>query len=189
MSKRVAIFLGDGFEDMEVIAPTDCLRRAGVDVTLVSVMPTKAVKSAQGVDVTANAQIDEADLDLMSFDMIVVPGGNGGVDNINACQKALDTISAFMHANKHVGSICAGPTILAGLGLLEGRIATCYPGCQTNFPAGVYQADFGVYVDGNLITASGPGQAMRFGIALAKALVGEDVAKSVSDGLLMQPVC
>ena len=120
------------------------------------------------------------------FDMIVVPGGMGGVQNLSRCQPLLDALKAFAAEGRLIGAICAGPTILADLGLLKGRAATCYPGCQTNFPEGVYQAIYGVQRDANLVTASGPGQALDFGLELLRALEGDAAADEVAKGMLLK---
>lgn len=137
MAETVAVMLGDGFEPVEVVAPVDVLRRGGVDVTLVSVMGRKEVTSAQDIKMVADALVEDVDLDL--FTMVVVPGGSVGVENLGKCDKLAESLRDRMKANKLVGSICAGPTILANLDLLQGHKAVCYPGCETNFPAGVYQ--------------------------------------------------
>lgn len=184
MAKKVAMMLGEGFEPIEVIAPIDCMRRAGLEVALVSVMPSVQVKSAQDIMVTADA-LDE-NMDLDAFDMIVVPGGSLGVENLKKSAKLAAALEQAFADDKHVASICAGPTVLNGLGLLEGRKATCYPGCEEGFPQGVYQPGYGVVVDGNLITASGPGQAIAFGIAIVEALCGKGVADEVASGLLFK---
>lgn len=183
MAKKVAVMLGEGFETIEALAPVDCMRRAGLEVELVSVMPSVQVKSAHGVVIEAEA-LDE-NLDLMEFDMIVIPGGSLGVDNLKSSEKLARALKAFIEQDKHVGAICAGPTVLNELDLLEGRKATCYPGCEAGFPEGIYQAVHGIIVDNHLITASGPGQALEFGLAIVNALCGEEVASSVASDMLI----
>lgn len=184
MAVKVAVMLGDGFEPVEAIAPIDCMRRAGINASAVSVMESKDVLAAQDIKVVADAQVDE--VDLVGFDCIVVPGGSVGVENLKASKPLADALRLFMEQNRHVAAICAGPTVLNELGLLEGRKATCYPGCEAGFPEGVYQNLSGVVVDGNLITASGPGQALDFGIAVTKALCGDTVADDVASGMLIK---
>lgn len=183
MSKRIALFIGDGTEPIEAIAPADALRRGNVEVVLVSVMGRKDVTLNQDVRIVADALIEEVDID--AFDMLIVPGGTGGVENLKRSASLSAGLKDFMAKGRPVGSICAGPTILAELGLLEGRRATCYPGCQTDFPANVYQDVLGVVVDGNLITASGPGQALDFGIALLRLLEGDAVADTTKSSMLI----
>lgn len=182
MSKKVAIALGTGFEPVEALAPTDVLRRAGVEVVLVSVGNSQEVKAAQGIEVVADTTI--GDVDLLNFDALVIPGGSGGVESLNACAPFLSAVKQFMVDGKLVAAICAGPTILADLDLLDGYTATCYPGCQTNFPEGSYPAEPGVYHDRNLITASGPGWSLKFGREIARALVGDKTADAVARDML-----
>ena len=182
--KKVAVLLGDGFDPVEAIAPVDVLRRGGAEVTTVSVMADRLVTAAQGVPVVADNQVKDVAFD--EFDMIVVPGGSGGVENLSKCRPLLDALKDFAAQGKLIGSICAGPTILANLQLLGGRKATCYPGCQTNFPDGVYQDVYDVVRDSNLITASGPGQAVAFGIELLRALMGDQAAEDVARGMLLE---
>lgn len=181
MNKTVAVMLGDGFEPVEVVAPVDAMRRAGLDVTLVSVSNSLDVEAAQ--DITVKADRVVSDVDLMDFDMIMVPGGSVGVENLSKCEPMKQALIKFMNEGKWVASICAGPTILANLGLLDGYTATCYPGAQTNFPQGTYR-ELCVIADRNLITASGPGFALEFGKAIVEALVGEAKANEVASGML-----
>lgn len=182
MAESVAVMLGDGFEPVEVVAPVDVLRRGGVEVTLVSVMGQNEVMGAQNIKVVADALVEDVDLD--SFTMVVVPGGSIGVENLGKCGKLTTSLRDRMKTNKLVGSICAGPTILADLDLLQGRKAVCYPGCETNFPAGVYQPNVDVCIDKNLITATGPATALPFGRALLEALKSEEEADKVASGML-----
>lgn len=181
MKKFVAVMLADGFEPLEVVAPVDIMRRAGIDVTSVSITEHNEVDSAQDIMFVANEILDNVDLD--DFDMIVVPGGSLGVENLSKCEPLKEALVRFMEQGKHVSAICAGPMVLADLDLLEGYTATCYPGCDTNFPEGVYH-ELGVYTDRNLITASGPAFAPAFGFAIVEELVGKEKADEVSSAML-----
>lgn len=183
MGSSVAYMVADGSEPLEVVAPIDVLRRGGVDVVTVSAMDTIDVLLAQDMRFTADALAQDVNL-FDDFDMVVVPGGSVGVQNLGACEALTKDLTARMHENRLVASICAGPTILAKLGLLEGRRAVCYPGCETDFPAGVYQSGVSVCVDGSLITATGPGTALAFGKMLLHVLEGEKKAEEVASGML-----
>lgn len=180
---RIGVMLGDGFEPVEAVGPVDVMRRAGLDVVTVSINDGREAEAAQGVHVFADAVVGDFDLGS-AFDMLVVPGGSLGVENLSKCQPLLDALVEFMHDGKWVASICAGPTILAKLQLLDGYTATCYPGCETDFPAGVFPDEPGVYTDRNLITASGPAYALEFGKAIVAALVGQETADKVAGGML-----
>lgn len=181
--KKVAVLLGDGVEPIEAVAPIDVLRRGGVEVVLVACQGDDTITSAQNIDLGTN--INVKDVNLTSFDMLIVPGGNGGVEVLKANAAVKTALTTFMEENRLVGSICAGPTVLNEFGLLEGHKATCYPGCEADFPEGVYTNTIGVVHDGNLITASGPGQALLFGFALLQKLTDTATAKSVADGMLV----
>ncbi len=195
---RAAVMLGEGFETIEALTAVDVLRRAGVEVTTVSVMPTREVVSAQGVPVAADALVagagvadgavaagvaDGGAVDLAGFDAIILPGGMGGYENLSACAPLRAALAEQLAAGRLVAAICAAPMFLAHLGLLDGRRATCYPGCEDVFPAGAYQPD-DVVRDGNLVTGSGPAKSLPFALAVLAALAGEDAAAQVASDML-----
>lgn len=183
MAKRVALMLGDGFETIEALATADILTRGGLEVMLISVMESPDVVSAQNIPVHGDTVLNDITLD--GFDMIIVPGGSVGVENLSRSEDLKEALRAFMAEGKLVGSICAGPSILADLGLLEGRQATCYPGWDKDFPDGVRPDELGVYTDGNLITASGPGFSIPFGLACLEAIAGGEVREDVAKAMLI----
>lgn len=183
MAKTVAVMMGQGFEPVELVAPVDILRRGGVEVTLVSVMSNREVRAAQ--DIMMNADVLQGNTDLDDFDMLMIPGGSEGVENLKSSSILAEALRNFMAQDRPVSAICAGPTVLSALGLLEGRKATCYPGCETDFPAGVH-VDQRVVMDGNLITSQGPGTALEFGIAVLESLMGKEVADSVAKSMLLR---
>lgn len=184
MSKKAALFIADGSEAIEVIATADTLSRGGVEVELISTMPGTDVALTQNL--LTNANLVEGEFNPDMYDLVIIPGGSLGVENLSKSKIVADALKQFMQEGKHVASICAGPTILASYGLLDGRKATCYPGCENVFPDGVYQNVLGVVVDGNLITASGPGQAIDFGVTILREMLGDKVADDVASGLLVK---
>lgn len=181
--KKAAILLGDGVEPIEAVAPIDVLRRGGVEVVLVACQGDDTITSAQSIDLGTN--VNYKDIDLLTFDILIVPGGNGGVEVLKGNPAVQAALTTFMKEGRLVGAICAGPTVLNQFGLLEGHKVTCYPGCEEGFPQGAYTGTIGVVHDGNLITASGPGQALLFGFALLQKLTNAATAKSVADGMLV----
>lgn len=180
---RIAILLADGFETIEALAPADVCRRGGQDVALVTVNAEPHVTSAQNVGIDCDATLDT--YDFATCDLIVLPGGLPGTTTLRATDRVCELARDFM-ANRKLGSICAAPSILAELDLLEGRTATCYPGFEGDFPAGVRPEKNGVYRDGNLVTASGPGFAVEFGLVLLELLTDKATADGVASGMLIE---
>ena len=176
----VYVFLADGFEDIEALAPIDILRRANVDVKTVGVTG-KEVTSSHGVTVKADISVSDIKLDS-DLELIVLPGGMPGTLNLEASvgvQKAID----FCAANdKYIAAICAAPSILGHKGLLKGKKATCFPG----FEKDLVGADAGsglVVIDGKFITGKGPGACIEFGLKLAEILVSADAALNIKAGM------
>lgn len=178
----VYVLLGTGFEETEAIAPIDLLRRAGIDVLTVG-LNGKIIYGGHGIGVEADITVDE--MDLTDLEMIVLPGGLGGVASIRACEKAMDAIR-FAHENgKFTAAICAGPTVLGDLGITDGKNATCYPGCEGGMGS-ANMVNTAAIQDGTLITGTSAGCAVPFGLALIAALKGEDAAKSVADQIVIR---
>lgn len=184
MAKSAVVFLANGCEPLEVVAPVDALRRGGVEVVLAAVSDDFAVRAAHGVKLEADAPLST--LDLTQFDIAIVPGGSVGVDNLGKNARVVAELTRRMEAGEYVAAICAGPMVLANAGLLSGRAAVCYPGCEEGWPAGVYQPHESVFVDGNLITATGPGAALPFGLQILRSLAGDEVADEVAAGMLVK---
>lgn len=175
----VAILLGNGFEEAEAIVPADLLRRAGVEVALVALEGTEATGS-HGITVKADVNLSELDPDKL--DLLFLPGGLGGVEAIQNCPAALELVRAVYDKGKYLAAICAAPTILGALGLLEGRKAVCYPGMEDGLTGAVVQKEHGVVTDGNIITGEAAGSAFAFGLKLAELLKGP-AAQRVRDAV------
>lgn len=177
----VYILLGEGFEETEAIAPADILRRGGVDVQFVG-LNGACISGGHGIQVCADVTIDE--MDLKNMDMIVLPGGMGGVNSIRGCEKAMEAVKFAWENDRYVAAICAAPMILAELGITDGKKATCYPGLEENMGSALMQPGTSTVTDGKLLTGAGPGTAIDFGLLLVGALCGEAKAKEVYDGLV-----
>ncbi len=172
----VYVLLGTGFEETEAIAPIDLLRRAGADVLTVGING-KLVYGGHGIGVEADITLDQ--MDLTNLDMIVLPGGLGGVRSILASQEALDAVR-FAHENgKFVAAICAGPTILAKLGITDGKDAVCYPGCEEDMGS-ARMITAPCVRSGNVITGTSAGCAVPFGLMLVAALKGQAEADRIA---------
>ena len=171
----VYILLGTGFEETEAIAPLDLLRRAGVETMTVGING-KTVYGGHGIGVEADITIEE--MDLTDLEMIVLPGGLGGVASARASSLALDALRFAYENGKYVAAICAGPTVLADLGITDGKNATCYPGCEDGMGSAKIVCQAAVR-DGRLITGTSAGCAIPFGLALIAALKGQEAADAV----------
>ena len=179
----VYVLLGTGFEETEAIAPIDLLRRAGVEVLTVGING-KTVFGGHGIGIEADITLEQ--LDLTNLEMIVLPGGLGGVASIRASRKALDAIRFAWDNNKFVAAICAGPTVLADLGIPNGLQATCYPGCESGMGNAQIVGNAACVRDGRLITGASAGCAIPFGLGLIAALKGADAAKTVADQIVIR---
>ncbi len=176
----VAILLGAGFEEVEALAPCDMLRRAGVTTNLVG-WDSLTVTGGRGIAVQCDCLL--ADLDLSQVEMLVIPGGLGGVASISNCPEALEAIGQVHKQGGYVAAICAGPTILAKLGLLQGKEVTGYPTTEAQLIGATYHPDFHVVVHGKIITAKAAGSSLTFGKVLARLMTNRDQAIAVADGM------
>lgn len=179
----VYVLLGTGFEETEAIVPIDLMRRANIGVLTVG-LNGKTVYGGHGIGVEADITIEQ--MDLTDLEMIVLPGGLGGVASIRACKEALEAVR-FAHENgKFVAAICAGPTVLADLHITDGLQSTCYPGCEGGMGSACVVENAPCVRDGNVITGTSAGCATPFALALISALKGEDTAKAVAQQIVIR---
>ena len=172
----VYVLLGTGFEETEAIAPVDLLRRAGVEVTTVGING-KIVKGSHGIGVEADMTLEKAD--FSDLEMIVLPGGLGGVASCRASKAAMDALAKAWQDGKLVAAICAGPTVLADLGITDGKTCTCYPGCEGGMGNAIMAENAAAVQDGRLITGTSAGCAIAFGLKLIEALKGPEAAEAI----------
>ena len=178
----VYILLGNGFEETEATAPYDILYRGGAEPVFAGV-GGKSVVSSHGIEYTAHCLVSDIDLDRA--EMIVIPGGLGGVESIEKSKEALDVIRAALDRGTEVAAICAGPGVLYRLGALKDKKVTCYPGVEENMPEAQACTDFSVMRDGRITTGRGPGSSFDFGFALLEILRG----KKTADGIAAAMYC
>lgn len=179
----VYLLLGTGFEEMEAIAPLDLLRRAGVEVLTVGITG-KTVFGSHNIGVEADITIDQ--MDLTNLEMIILPGGLGGVTSARASKPALDALDFAWKNGKYVAAICAGPTVLADLHITDGKNATCFPGCEGGMGSANMVADAACVRDGKLITGTSAGCAIPFGLALVEVLKGKEAADAVASQIVIR---
>ena len=178
----VYMFLGTGFEETEAIAPLDLLRRAGVEIATVG-LNGKVIYGGHGIGVEAALEIGQ--LDLTNLEMVILPGGLGGVASIKGCPAAMDAIRFAYENGKFVAAICAGPTILASLGITKGKHATCYPGCEEQMGNTIME-DAAAVTDGKIITGTSAGCAIPFGLQLIAALKGQEAADTIAKQIVIR---
>ena len=181
----VAILVADGFETIECLTVLDVLRRGGVKVSTISTMSTHNVISAQQVNITCDLQLDE--VDFSKYDYLVLPGGMPGTTNLRENQHVCALVKEFA-LYKHICAICAAPSILGELGLLEGKKATCFPGFEATFPEKTYAGEKCVVCDDNLITASAMGQAIPFALSILNDIAGNAAVAKVCNSIQLDPV-
>jgi 4-methyl-5(b-hydroxyethyl)-thiazole monophosphate biosynthesis len=178
---RVAVILADGFEEVEAIAIVDVLRRANID-TVIAGLHDGHVASARNVKVVPDTVLDSVKAD--DFDMIVLPGGQPGSDNLNADPRVKELIKSFSAKGKLTGAICAAPIVLASAGVLAGKRATSFPSYKDKLGGAVYE-ESSVVVDGNVFTSRGPGTALNFGLAIVERLVSKEKAAKIKEAMLI----
>ena len=175
MSKAV-LFFADGTEECEALLVADLLRRARVEVIIASAMGRRALVSSHGIHLNADALAE--DVDYSDVDMVILPGGIPGTPNLAENKTVTDTCVSFAKAGKKVAAICAAPIVLAKAGLVRDRNVTAYPAQdvyrELNEAGAHIVKDENVVLDGNMLTANGPGAAMLFGYSIGEYL-GEDL--------------
>ena len=179
----VYMLLGTGFEETEAIAPLDLLRRAGIPVMTVG-LNGKVIYGGHGIGIEADITLDE--MDLTDLDMIVLPGGLGGVASCRASQQAMNALAFAWENDKYVAAICAGPTVLADLHITDNRDTTCYPGCESSMGSAHVSENAACVQDGKLITGTSAGCAIPFGLALIAALKGQDAADAIAKQIVIR---
>ncbi len=179
----VYMLLGTGFEETEAVAPLDLLRRAGVQIQTVG-LNGKVIYGSHGIGIEADIEIGQ--LDLTDLEMVIIPGGLGGVASIRACDAAMNTLKFAADNNKFVAAICAGPTVLADLGITDGKNATCYPGCEEGMGSATMIEGAAAVRDGNVITGTSAGTAIPFGLALVEALKSRETADTIAKQIVIR---
>lgn len=175
---KVLTFLTDGFETIEALAVVDVLRRADIEVKMVSISGDKCIKSAQNISVQADILIDDCDCD--KDDVLFIPGGPGH-KSYYECDKLMDMLVKHNASGGRIAAICAAPSVLGKLGILKGKNATCFPGFENMLEgANCVAPDVRVVTDGNITTSRGMGTSMDLGLELVRILAGEQKADQLA---------
>lgn len=174
-----AIFLADGFETCEGLITIDMLRRAGVEIDMISMNDTLTVTTSQKVVLQAEKLYK--DINPADYDVLILPGGKVGTANLEACESLKEALVKHFESGKLTCAICAAPSIFGHLGMLEGKKYTCFPDFDDAY-GGEYQMKLAVN-DGNLITGRGMGATIEFAREILKKIVSEEVLKKVQHGM------
>ncbi len=174
----IYMFLANGFEEVEALAPLDLLRRSGCDVTTVGVGGSDTIVGAHGIAV--GVDIPDTMFRDSKPEMIILPGGMPGTRHLDESRTVDAALRTAIHSGAYVAAICAAPMVLGKRGYLKGKKAVCYPGFEEHLTGAILQPkDVKVVTDGKIITAVGMGAAVEFGLELVEMLQGEDVADAL----------
>lgn len=177
----VYLHLAEGFEEIEAVAVADVLRRAGVDIRMVSLTHSKMVTGSHDITINADLLFEEADYE--ACEMILLPGGMPGSKNLKEHAGLAEQIRIFLGQEKWLGAICAAPMVFGGLGILKGKKATIFPGMEQELIGATVLQD-NVVVDGKVVTSRGPGTALNFALTLTGLLKGPEIEDKLRRSML-----
>lgn len=177
----VYLFFATGTEELEALGTADIIRRAGLDLQIVSITGERIVTGAHGIRVETDALLN--DIDFFDADLLVLPGGMPGATNFAACADLCERIRDHAYLGRPVAAICAAPLVLGRLGLLEGKRATCYPGFEEELTGATCTGAL-VEQDGQIITGKGPAAVFEFGYTIVAHMKDKATAEALSQGML-----
>jgi 4-methyl-5(b-hydroxyethyl)-thiazole monophosphate biosynthesis len=180
---KAAIFIAKGFEEIEGVNIIDVLRRGGIFVDIISIAGNINVEGSHGISIIASRLY--YDVDFSEYDLLLLPGGMPGTDNLFKNEDLCNLLKEFNENKKYIGAICAAPSILGRLGILEGKEATCYPGFEKMLQGAVV-VDKDVVVSENIITGKGPFAAIKFALEIIKIFMGQDKSIEVEKGMIVR---
>lgn len=181
LMSKIAVFFAEGYEEIEALAVVDICRRCQITVDMVSVYGEKSVKSSHDILVEMDKTFEEAD--FSEYDMLVLPGGKLGTENLEAHQGLMEQIDSFYREGRKIAAICAAPSIFAHRGILKGRNACCHPSFESHLE-GAHVTTGPVEISDHVITSRGMGTAVDFGLAIAGILCGEDKAQEIAKSIV-----
>ena len=180
--KTSYLFLVEGFEETEATTIVDMMRRAGMPIKTVSITSQKEVKGAHGIAIIADMLYEPQN--IVDIDWLILPGGLPGTTHLGEFKLLRQLLKTHASVKGNIAAICAAPSVLGDLGLLNGKNATCYPGFESHLAGGTYTAK-AVEVSDNIITGKGPGMAIAFTLAIIVKSLGKDKAHEVAQGMLL----
>ncbi|WP_321518380.1 DJ-1 family glyoxalase III [uncultured Bacteroides sp.] len=180
----VYVFLAEGFEEIEAISVIDILRRAGIYTKTISITGNKIVLGAHAIPVVSENIFEEEN--FAKAEMLILPGGMPGASGLDAHKGLRELILDFAKANKPLAAICAAPLVYGNLGLLKGKLATCYPGFEKFLEGALLTRENAVVRDGLLITAEGPAAAPAFALEIVAFFAGKEKANEIAKGMIVR---
>ena len=184
MTKKVALFIENGSEELEFIAPLDIMRRANLEVDLISANNEDFITSSHNVKILADKKIDEVN-NILDYDAIVIPGGMPGSTLLRDNKKIIEFYQTMYNSGKLVAAICAAPIVLSAAGITDDKEVTSYPGFDKEINYKNYNCEKAVVIDKNVITAQGPAVAILFGYEIVNYLLQDNTAEDVKKAMLV----
>ncbi|MEZ7748156.1 DJ-1/PfpI family protein [Gemella sanguinis] len=184
MAKKVALFIENGSEELEFIAPLDIMRRANLEVDLISANNEDFITSSHNVKIIADKKINEVN-NILDYDAIVIPGGMPGSTLLRDNKKIIEFYQTMYNSGKLVAAICAAPIVLSAAGITNDKEVTSYPGFDKEINYKNYNSDKAVVIDKNVITAQGPAVAILFGYEIVNYLLQDNTAEDVKQAMLV----
>ena len=184
MTKKVALFIENGSEELEFIAPLDIMRRANLEVDLISANNEDFITSSHNVKILADKKINEVN-NILDYDAIVIPGGMPGSTLLRDNKKIIEFYQTMYNSGKLVAAICAAPIVLSAAGITDDKEVTSYPGFDKEINYKNYNSEKAVVIDKNVITAQGPAVAILFGYEIVNYLLQDNTAEDVKKAMLV----
>ena len=184
MTKKVALFIENGSEELELIAPLDVMRRANLEVDVISANNEDFITSSHNVKIIADKKIEEVN-NILDYDAIVIPGGMPGSTLLRDNKKIIEFYQTMYNSGKLVAAICAAPIVLSAAGITDDKEVTSYPGFDKEINYKNYNSDKAVVIDKNVITAQGPAVAILFGYEIVNYLLQDNTAEDVKQAMLV----
>lgn len=177
------VFFADGFEEIEAFTCVDVMRRAGLNVEMVSVTPDEIVTGAHDVPVLCDCNV--VNCDFFDADLVLLPGGMPGAATLDKCEELRKLLLRFAEEQKPIAAICAAPMVLGKLGLLKGKKATCYPDFE-QYLDGADCTGAPVERDGNIVTGKSPAAAMEFALTIIDLILGKEKVQELKEAMCVE---
>lgn len=178
---KVGIFMANGCEEIEGLTVVDILRRAGIEIDMISVMEQPQITGSHKISFICDKMMDDINAD--EYDGFILPGGMPGTTTLGADSRVITHIKSFLKEGKLVAAICAAPSVLGDNDILQGKKATSYPGFEDRLKGAEVVTD-PVAVDGNVITSRGMGTAINFALAIVSYFIDENKADEIGKAII-----